>query len=109
MAEANNEKNHYVQLKSDGTDGDNVFTGRQPRQAALKAARKAGGTKDKPVIIRLRERGVHNKAHEFKTWVETVPAPKNKPVWMKGDTLKVGTVKKVGMVDLKPVAGAQAK
>jgi hypothetical protein len=33
-----------------------VFTGYQPGQAALKAANRIGGTKDKPVEIRLRER-----------------------------------------------------
>lgn len=110
MAEpATKETKHYVQLKADGKDGDNIFTGHQPRQAALKAARKAGGTKEKPVIIQLRERGVHNKAHEFKTWTETVPAPKNKPAWMKKDTLTVGKVEKVATIELKPAAGAQGK
>ena len=111
MAEpATKETKHYVLLTKDGTDGDNIFTGHQPRQAALKAARKAGGTKEKPVIIQLRERGVHDKAHEFKTWSETVPAPKNKPAWMKKNTLVVGQVEKVGMVDIKPAAaGTQAK
>ena len=109
MAEpAKKEKKHYVQLNKDGTDGDNIFTGHQPRQAAIKAARKAGGTKDKPVILKLRERGVHGKAHEFKTWVETIPAPKNKPAWMKKDTLQVGKVEKLGQIDL-PQARAQAK
>jgi hypothetical protein len=33
-----------------------VFTGHQPRQAALKAAKRSKGTKSKPVELRLRER-----------------------------------------------------
>lgn len=110
MAEpATKETKHYVLLKADGTDGDNVFTGKQPRQAALKAARRAGGTKDKPIIIHLRERGVHGKTHEFKTWTETVPAPKNKPAWMKKDTLTVGKAEKLGLIDIKQATGAQAE
>lgn len=110
MAEpATKETKHYIQLKADGTDGYNVFTGKQPRQAALKAARKAGGTKEKPVVLRLRERGVHGKAHEFKTWTETVPAPKNKPAWMKKDTLTVGKAEKLGLIDMKPATMEMAK
>ena len=48
---------------------------KQPRQAALKAANRGTGTKSKPEIIRLRERGT-KKVHVFKAWKELVPAPK---------------------------------
>ena len=58
-----------------------VFTGKQPRQAALKAANRSEGTKSKPQIIRLRERGT-KKVHVFKAWKQLVEAPKNKPDWM---------------------------
>jgi hypothetical protein len=58
-----------------------VFTGKQPRQAALKAANRGEGTKSKPEIIRLRERGT-KKVHIFKAWKELVEAPKNRPDWM---------------------------
>jgi len=51
MAEAKN----FVLVNKDGTESS-VFTGRQPRQAALKAANRVGGTKNKPVEIKLRER-----------------------------------------------------
>ena len=71
----------YVLLNQDGTEGS-IFTGHQPRQAALKAANRIGGTKKKPVEIRLRERGVKNKYHVFKAWKEVVPAPQNRPKWM---------------------------
>lgn len=58
-----------------------VFTGKQPRQAALKAANRCQGTKSKPEIIWLRERGT-KKVHVFKAWKETVKAPENRPTWM---------------------------
>jgi len=52
-----------------------VFTGKQPRQAALKAANR--GITD----IRLRERGT-KKVHIFKAWKQVVKAPENRPSWM---------------------------
>ncbi len=70
-----------------------VFTGKQPRQAALKAANKEKGTKSKPVTLRLRERGT-KKVHVFKGWKEVVDAPKNKPAWM-ADKVNKPFVKKV--------------
>jgi hypothetical protein len=39
------------------------------------------GTKSKPEIIRLRERGT-KKVHIFKAWKQIVKAPKNRPSWM---------------------------
>ncbi|MHC1570895.1 MAG: non-histone chromosomal MC1 family protein [Methermicoccaceae archaeon] len=72
-----------------------VFSGRQPRQAALKAANRTNGTKKKPAILRLREKGT-NKVHVFKGWTEKVPAPKNKPAWMP-DKIKKAYVKKIGI------------
>ncbi len=70
-----------------------VFTGKQPRQAALKAANKDKGTKSKPVTLRLRERGT-KKVHVFNGWKEVVDAPKNKPAWM-ADKVNKPFVKKV--------------
>ncbi len=58
-----------------------VFTGKQPRHAALKAANRGVGTKSKPDIIRLRERGT-KKVHVFKAWKQVVKAPENRPSWM---------------------------
>ena len=70
-----------------------VFTGKQPRQAALKVANKEKGTKSKPVTLRLRERGT-KKVHVFNGWKEVVDAPKNKPDWM-ADKVNKPFVKKV--------------
>jgi hypothetical protein len=48
---------NFVLRDEDGNE-HGVFTGKQPRQAALKATNWANGTKKKPEIIRLRERGI---------------------------------------------------
>ncbi len=96
MAETKN----FVLREKDGTESS-VFTGRQARQAALKAANRIGGTKDKPVEIRLRERGA-NKVHIFKGWKEVVNAPKNKPAWMP-DKINKPFVKKVGTETLEKI------
>ena len=71
---------NFVLRDEDGNE-HGVFTGKQPRQAALKAANKGNGTESKPEIIRLRERGTKN-VHVFKAWRKVVKAPENKPSWM---------------------------
>ena len=68
-------------LRDENGNEHGVFTGKQPRQAALKAANRGEGTKSKPEIIRLRERGT-KKVHVFKAWKHVVEAPKNRPTWM---------------------------
>jgi hypothetical protein len=93
MAETKN----FVLSSKNGTE-TRVFTGKQPRQAALKAANRIGGTKSKPVEIRLRERGT-KKVHIFKGWKEIVSAPKNKPAWMP-DKINKPFVKKAGIEKL---------
>jgi len=94
MAETKN----FVLQEKNGSE-TSVFTGRQPRQAALKAANRIGGTKSKPVEIRLRERGT-KKVHIFKGWKEIVNAPKNKPNWMP-DKINKPFVKKTGTEKLE--------
>ena len=93
MAETKN----FVLRSKDGTESS-VFTGRQARQAALKAANRVGGAKNNPVEIRLRERGT-KKVHIFLGWKEMVNAPKNKPAWMP-DKINKPFVKKVGIEKL---------
>ncbi len=78
-------------------ESTSVFTDRQLRQAALKAANRIGGTNDKPVEIRLRERET-KKVHILMGWKELVRAPKIKPDWMptkinKPFVKKIGTKK----------------
>ena len=85
---------NYVLREKNGKE-TGVFTGNQPRQAALKAANRSKGTKSKPTEIRLRERGT-KKLHIYKGWREVVAAPKNKPKWMPAKINKPN-VKKVGV------------
>ncbi len=86
-------KRKFVLRDKNGKESG-VFTGNQPRQAALKAANRSKGTKSKPIEIRLRERG-SKKVHIYKGWKETVAAPTNKPEWMP-DKVNKPFVKKVG-------------
>jgi hypothetical protein len=69
-----------------------VFTGKSPRQAALKAANR--GHKD----IRLRERGT-KKVHLFTGERLQVSKPKGAPAWMP-DKIWKPKVKKVGIEKL---------
>ncbi len=98
-AKAKAARNYVLREKNGKEDG--VFSGREPRQAALKAANRSKGTKAKPVEIRLRERG-SKKVHIFKGWKETVPAPKNKPAWMP-DKINKPNVEKVGIEKLSKI------
>ncbi|NMG83115.1 MAG: chromosomal protein MC1 [Methanosarcinales archaeon] len=83
----------FVLREKDDTESG-VFTGRQPRQAALKSANRFGGTKEDPVEVRLRERGT-KKVHIYNAWRELVPAPEGKPNWMP-DMINKPYVKKIG-------------
>lgn len=70
-----------------------VFTGKQPRQAALKAANR--GFED----IKLRERGT-KKVHIFVGERKQVKKPANAPAWMPAKIWKP-FVKKVGIETLE--------
>jgi len=72
-----------------------VFTGKQPRQAALKAANR--GHKD----IRLRERGT-KKVHIFVGERVQVKKPKGAPAWMPNEIWKP-KVKKIGVEKLDEI------
>ena len=76
-------------------DGNEIgaFTGKAPRQAALKAANR--GHTD----IRLRERGT-KKVHVFKGERKQVKKPKGAPAWMPAKIWKP-LVKKVGVEKLE--------
>ena len=92
MAKRRMKKKYYIMRRGSNVS---VFTGRSPRQAALKAA--ARGYKD----IRLRERGRRNKdrtytIHVFKGDVKTVDAPEKRPAWLPS-RIKKAFVRKVGI------------
>ena len=81
-------KKNFVLLE--GTEDTNVvFSSRQPRGAALKAANR-GYTS-----IRLRERGT-NRVHVFTGKREQVAAPSNRPSWLPEKVWKAN-VKKQGV------------
>jgi hypothetical protein len=91
-------KKYYVLRKGNKTC---VFTGRSPRQAALKAA--ARGFAE----IKLRERGRRNKdrtytVHVFKGSVKKVDAPENRPEWLPAK-IKKAVVSKVGIEKVKKI------
>ncbi|MEM3412272.1 MAG: non-histone chromosomal MC1 family protein [archaeon] len=86
------EKRYFVLMNKPGGTEKGVFTGRTPRQAALKAATQ--GETD----FYLYERGTRpKKYHHFTGKREKVPAPENRPAWMPEKVWKA-TVKKVGIV-----------
>lgn len=85
-------KKYYILKKGSRVS---VFTGRSPRQAALKAA--ARGITE----IKLRERGRRNKdrtytIHVFRGSVKVVDAPEKRPEWLPA-RIKKAFVKKVGI------------
>lgn len=87
----------YYEMKAGGKK--HVFTGKSPRQAALKAA--ARGFSE----IKLRERGRRNKdgtytIHKFKGSVKVINAPENRPEWLPA-RVKKPTVKKSGVDRVK--------
>ena len=86
MAEKETEK---LRSQRQGWQRDSVFTGKQPRQAALKAANR--GHTD----IKLRERGT-KKVHIFTGERKQVKKPKGAPAWMP-DKIWKPFVKKVGV------------
>jgi len=90
----------YYELK-DKKGNKHVFTGRTPRQAALKAATR--GFSD----INLRERGRRNKdgtysIHMFSGNIATVDAPANRPSWLPAK-VKKPIVKKKGVKRVKSI------
>ena len=93
----------YFALREGGPEGKekSVFTGRQPRQAALKAASR-GYTK-----IYLRERGT-KKIHCFTGMRKKVRAPANKPTWMAEEVWKPN-VKKMRIIKLEKPKKAKAR
>ena len=85
------EMRYYVLIQG-GKDTEHVFSGKQPRRAALKAATR--GFTD----IKLRERGVRRggkcKVHVFTGSVEIVDAPANRPAWLPAKVKKPKVQKK---------------
>lgn len=86
---------HFVIVKPDGTESGS-YTGRTPRQAALKAIKEVAATDGKPSTLGIRERGT-NKVHVFIGHISMENAPENAPAWLKKGLIKVAHVAKVGI------------
>jgi len=102
---AENEMRNFALRDKDGNE-IGIFTGKSPRQAALKAANRPYRHK------RLRERGT-KKVHVFKGERVQVSKPKGAPAWMP-DKIWKPKVKKVGIEKLetgkeKAVAAKRSK
>ena len=80
-----------------------VFSGRTPRQAALKAARRLdpadGEENASREELRLREKGTQ-KVHIYEGWAWREDAPEDKPDWMP-ETITEANVSKQGIEHLE--------
>jgi hypothetical protein len=103
MASGNDKRNFALR---EGTDDEtSVFSGRTPRQAALKAARRlepADGERNaQRQELRLREKGTQ-KVHIYEGWAWQEDAPSDKPDWMPG-TITEANVSKQGIEHLQEI------
>jgi hypothetical protein len=79
-------KRNFALRDQDGGE-ESVFSGRTPRQAALKAARRVDPSssqeraKEQTTEIRLREKGT-DKVHIYDAWAWEEDAPADAPDWM---------------------------
>lgn len=98
------EKRNFA-LRDDSGNETSVFSGRTPRQAALKAARRLDPASSESAAkkhdIRLREKGTH-KVHIYKGWAWKESAPDDKPDWMPGEITEAN-VSKEGIEHLEEI------
>lgn len=97
-----NETRRFALRTSDGNE-PSVFTGRAPRQAAMKAARRLEPAPSQDTAeaeeICIRETG-EKKIHVYKGWAWEENAPDNKPNWMPEEITKAN-VSKQGIEQLE--------
>ena len=102
MARDTDGKRNFA-LRDSTDDETSVFSGRTPRQAALKAARRLdaadGEANASREELRLREKGTH-KVHIYEGWAWHEDAPEDKPDWMPG-TITEANVSKQGIEHLE--------
>lgn len=92
---------NFALREDDGTE-PSTFSGRRPRQAALKAARRLddvydseNAAQENSTEVRLREKGTE-KVHVYDAWAWEEEAPEDGPDWM-GDTVSEANVSKKGV------------
>jgi len=103
MARGDDKRNFALR---DGNGNEtSVFSGRTPRQAALKAARRLDPARSEQQAehhdIRLREKGT-KKVHHYKGWAWTEEAPEDKPDWMP-EEITEANVRKEGIEHLDEI------
>jgi hypothetical protein len=102
MARDADDKRNFA-LRDQTNDETSVFSGRTPRQAALKAARRLepadGESEASREDLRLREKGTH-KVHIYEGWAWREDAPEDKPDWMPS-TITEANVSKQGIEHLE--------
>lgn len=89
-------------LREQNGEENSVFSGRAPRQAALKAARRVADTypnedqaRANAVEVRLRERGT-DRVHVYEAWAWEEEADADAPDWL-GDVVREANVAKQGV------------
>ena len=101
MARNSGGKRNFA-LRDDAGNENSVFSGRMPRQAAMKAARRLDPSESEGKAnrseLRLREKGTE-KVHIYEGWAWEEDAPNDKPHWMP-DIITEANVSKQGITHL---------
>lgn len=96
MARDDDGKRNFALRDTSGNE-DSVFSGRTPRQAALKAARRLDPAPSETSAdrqeIRLREKGT-KKVHIYDGWAWREEAPADAPDWMPTEITEANVSKK---------------
>ena len=104
MARDDDDKRNFA-LRNQSGDETSVFSGRTPRQAALKAARRldpAGSERNADrADLRLREKGT-KKVHIYEGWAWEEEAPDDSPNWMP-EEITEANVSKEGIEHLEEI------
>jgi hypothetical protein len=95
MARDDDGKRNFALREND--DETSVFSGRTPRQAALKAARRLDAAESEDAAdeteLRLREKGT-KKVHIYDGWAWEETAPDDSPDWMPGEITEANVSKR---------------
>lgn len=104
MARSTDDKRNFALRETSGQESS-VFSGRTPRQAALKAARRLEPAQSEEEAerehIELREKGT-KKVHIYEGWAWEEDAPDDKPDWMP-DRITEANVSKQGIEHLEEI------
>ena len=97
-------RRNFALREGDGTE-TSVFSGRTPRQAALKAARRLDPAPSEDAAsqteLRLREKGT-KKVHIYDGWAWEERSPADSPDWMP-DEITEANVSKKGIKHLEEI------